>query len=142
MKFKRSKDTQRITVHTLLEVKDHLKKRGIDIAIDFKIKAEEYLSQNVAVCEVCYAIAIAEHHLMNLEQQFAKAQSIPAKQHKVIIENYKRLVPLKSNLRTQFLFQWRILFHFKYLIGNDEYKVRFERIINAEEDLLLTIQVI
>jgi hypothetical protein len=82
------------------------------------VKAEEYLSHNVAVCEVCYTIAIAEHHLMNLEQQFAKAQSIPVKEQQVIIETNKRDISLKNNLRTQFLFQWRILFHFKYLIGN------------------------
>ena len=62
-RFNRGINGRSITAHTLLELKDHLRKRGIELDFNFKVRAEEYLSHTVIVCEICYSLAIAEYQL-------------------------------------------------------------------------------
>ncbi len=88
--------------------------RGIDLNINFKVKAEEFLSHSVTVCEICYAVAIAEHHLMAISREFAMAQSIPVKMQNVAIDITRgkdQSVP-KPVVSVQPLHRWRFLFYF------------------------------
>ena len=121
-----------MTAHTLLELREHLKRRGIDIVINFKVKAEEFMSHTVTVCEICYAVSIAEYHLMMVEREFAKAQNIPIKNNGVKIDisgnnNEMNSItqPVMSNTQ---LYQWRVLFYFDFLVnGKDRKYVTFCR---------------
>ena len=77
------------------------------------MKAEEFLSHTVTVCDICYAVAIAEYHLMNVERLFAKAQGIPIKSQTNLNLSEPDIPPLK-------LYQWRVLFYFNYMIIPDK----------------------
>ena len=107
----------------MLELREHLKRRGVDLTINFKVKAEEFLCHTVTVCEICYAVAIAEYHLMNVERNFAKAQTIPIKELNVTIDvgntqsNVLSQKLAQPVLESTILNQWRILFYFNYLIS-------------------------
>jgi hypothetical protein len=97
--------------------------RGIKITINFKVKAAEFLSHTVTVCEICYVVAIAEYHLMVVEREFAKAQSIPIKIQNVHIEaasNKASPAPtlVQPVISSFLLLQWRVLFYFDYIIGS------------------------
>ena len=120
-RFNRATKGRCVTVHTLLELREHLKRRGIDLTINFKVKAEEFLSHTVTVCEMCYAVAIAEHHLMNIEREFAKMQNIPIKIQSIPIDVGNAanvgLNLMKPVLESDSLYQWRILFYFNYMIA-------------------------
>ena len=123
-RFNRSTNGRSVTAHTLLELREHLLRRGIDLTINFKVKAEEFLSHTVTVCEICYSVTIAEHHLMNIEKQFAIAQSIPIKIQNVSIDVGNKNLPNSGQevsrpvLLSNNLYQWRILFYFNYIVGN------------------------
>jgi hypothetical protein len=109
-----------VTAHTFLQLREHLKLRGIHLTINFK--AEEFLSHGVAVCEICYAITIAEYHLMNAERKFARIQGIPVKEQNVPIDAGKSRAKVLAEriarpvLPTTLLYQWRILFYFRSII--------------------------
>jgi len=123
-RFNRARKGKRVTAHTLLELREHLRRRGIDLTINFKVKAEEFLSHTVTVCEMCYAVAIAEHHLMTVEREFAKAQQIPIKIQSVPIDISKTKDGVSAQKQTvtqpvlpsTMLHQWRVMFYFNYII--------------------------
>ena len=116
-RFNRATKGRRVTAHTLVSLREHLKRRGIDLTINFKVKAEEFLSHTVTVCDMCYAVAIAEHHLMNVERKFAKVQSIPIREKNVAIDLGGVAGGLvQPVLEKNTLYQWRVLFYFNYLI--------------------------
>ena len=70
---------------------------------------------------MCYAVAIAEHHLMNIEREFAKMQNIPIKIQSIPIDVGNAanvgLNLMKPVLESDSLYQWRILFYFNYIIA-------------------------
>ena len=121
LRFNRATNGRSVTAHTLLELREHLKRRGINLTINFKVKAEEFLSHTVTVCEMCYAVAIAEQQLMIVEREFAKVQNIPMKIHNVTID----VASKKSGVReltqpvllNNMLYQWRVLFYFNFLFS-------------------------
>ena len=119
-RFNRATKGRCVTAHTLLELREHLRRRGIDLTINFKVKAEEFLSHTVTVCDICYAVAIAEHHLMNVERNFAIAQGIPVKVRNVTIDvggaTTGGIGLIQPVLEKNMLFQWRVLFYFNYMI--------------------------
>ncbi len=121
-RFNRARKGRRVTAHTLLELREHLRRRGITLSINFKVKAEEFLSHSVTVCELCYSVAIAEHHLMNIEREFARAQAIPVKIQNVPIDIARNKdapsTVVQPVLPTLVLQQWRVLFYFSYLINS------------------------
>lgn len=95
--------------------------RGIPLTINFKVKAEEFMSHTVTVCEICYVVAIAEYHLMLVEREFAIAQSIPIKLQKVAVETSKSkessaATAIQPVLSSHLLTQWRVLFYFDNLL--------------------------
>ncbi len=106
-----------MTAHTLLELREHLRRRGIDLSINFKVRAEEFLSHTVTVCEICYAVAIAEHHLMAIERQFARVQHIPVREEnvKIDLERHPEGALTQPVLPAPLLCQWRVLFYFQRL---------------------------
>jgi len=135
--FNRAMEGRCVTAHTLLQLREHLKLRGIHLTINFKVKAEEFLSHEVAVCEICYALAIAEYHLMNAERKFARIQGIPVKEHNISIDVGKSRAKALAEriarpvLPTTLLYQWRILFYFRNIIGRlIKHTNRFRRSIS------------
>ena len=92
--------------------------RGIDLNINFKVKAEEFLSHSVTVCEICYAVAIAEHHLMATSREFALAQSIPVKVQNVAIDiaRGKECTVPRPVVSSQPLHRWRFMFYFNEIV--------------------------
>jgi len=94
--------------------------RGVHISINFKVRAEEFLSHTVTVCRVCYDVAIAEHQLMELEKQFARQLSIPVQDKALELDiggkkNVNLTHPVLSN---PILTMWRVMFYFDYLTLN------------------------
>jgi len=108
---------RRVTAHTLFCLREHLKRRGIEVNINFKVRAEEFLSHTVTLCEICYNLTVAEHHLMEIEKQFAKALGIPVK----VVERIeldvgnKVKVITKQVLFSSLLYMWRVMFYFKFI---------------------------
>lgn len=135
-----------MTAHTLLQLREHLKVRGIHLTINFKVKAEEFLSHAVAVCEICYSVAIAEYHLMNAERRFARAQGIPVKEQNVSIDVGKSRAKAVAEkiarpvLASSLLYQWRVLLYFRNLLGRQRTKRRSGRSSSRRQNLLCTIQ--
>ena len=130
-RFNRATDGRSVTAHTLLELREHLRRRGINLSINFKVKAEEFLSHTVTLCEMCYAVTIAEHHLINIERKFAKAQFIPIKVENVSIDVVVKPFSMAQELvqpvlLSNILYQWRVLFYFDYLVGIFNNKLGFE----------------
>ena len=91
--------------------------RGIDLNINFKVKAEEFLSHSVTVCEICYAVAIAEHHLMAISREFALAQSIPIKVQNVTIDVARKKDADPKPVFASRLHRWRLLFYFSDIVA-------------------------
>jgi len=110
-RFNRTTEGRSITVHTLLNLKEHLKRRGININMNFKVQVEEFLSHTVIVCEVCYDLAVAEHHLIEIERKLAIALNIPVKTNQSFVTTK---VGSKNNINSS-MFMWRVMFYFYYL---------------------------
>jgi hypothetical protein len=72
----------------------------------------------VRVCDLCYSLAVSEHELIDVEQKFAKAQSIP-------IEDALSRVPTdekpkhRPGMLAPVLNQWRLLI-FLHSVNNLE----------------------
>lgn len=114
-RFNRATEGRKITVHTLLNLKEHLKQRGIGLTLNYKAKAEEFMSHLITVCEICYSVAIAEYQLIVTERAFAKAQNIPIKDEEAKTGILNKKAP-DSVLSTQLFHQWRVLFYFEHLM--------------------------
>lgn len=121
-RFNRAIEGRRVTAHTLLELREHLKRRGVHIVINFKVRAAEFMSHTVTVCEACYDVAIAEHQLMDVEREFARAQNIPVKQETLQLDLNKKNEPAgaitKQVMPCASMYQWRVLFFFNNIINN------------------------
>ncbi len=114
-RFNRSTKGRRVTAHTLLALKEHLRRRGIDISINFTVRAEEFMSHTVTVCGSCYDVAIAEHQLIAVEREFALAQRIPAGQTLVDLGR-KSEAEIAQVLPESTMHRWRVLFYVGHVI--------------------------
>eukprot|EP00347_Sterkiella_histriomuscorum_P005635 403355843 len=74
-----------ITYKMILDLKNHLNKRGIfllekinpQILNDLNINHARWKTNSCKICDICYLIVVAEQDLQNVEKQFAEAQNIP-----------------------------------------------------------------
>lgn len=95
----------------LWELSQHLKKRGRELK---NIEISHSSTRPCRVCDLCYMVVVSEHELIELEQQFARAQNIPIKDPylRVPIEKKAKHRPalLSENLK-----QWRFMMYLEYL---------------------------
>lgn len=118
-RFNRTTEGRSITAHALLSLREHLKCRGIDISVNLKVQAEEFLSHTVIVCEVCYDLAVAEHHLIEVERELALALNIPIKPNESFVTNK---AGFKNNTNSS-IFMWRIMFYFDYINCEGDFSI-------------------
>ena len=121
--FSQSDINKIVSMGMLFTLKQHLHKRGI-----FKF---EYLERfrgyqlSCKVCDICYALVVAEHELIEIEKSFGRALNIPIRNisdppKKPITfteEISKNMEERKINidLFKDKLMQWRLLFFIKRL---------------------------
>jgi hypothetical protein len=75
--FKKDEASKTLTYKLLWEFSQHLKKRGISYYDQFDVSHNS--TRPCRVCDLCYMVVVSEHELIELEQQFARAQNIPIK---------------------------------------------------------------
>ena len=74
--FKKDEASKTLTYKLLWEFSQHLKKRGKYFP---DLDVSHCNTRPCRVCDQCYMVVVSEHELIELEQQFAKAQNIPIK---------------------------------------------------------------
>lgn len=72
--FKKDEASKTLTYKLLWELSQHLKKRGREL---LDIEVSHSSTRPCRVCDLCYMVVVSEHELIELEQEFAKAQNIP-----------------------------------------------------------------
>lgn len=122
LRFNRTTEGRNITAHTLLNLRKHLRRRNIDLNINFKVRAEEFLSHTLTVCQVCYSLAIAEHHLMEAEKKLAVVLNIPVKESASLVRDMMNQADdkniVKPVLEVSKVYMWRVMFYFNYINRN------------------------
>ena len=106
--FKKDEASKTLTYKLLWEFSQHLKKRGISYYDQFDVSHNS--TRPCRVCDLCYMVVVSEHELIELEQQFARAQNIPIKDPylRVPIEKKAKHRPALLN---ETLDQWRFMLH-------------------------------
>lgn len=80
------------------------------------MQAEEFLSHTVMVCEICYDVAVAEHHLIEAEKKLAAALNIPVKANSSFVTNKTGAKnAITPALADSSVHMWRVMFYFDYL---------------------------
>lgn len=79
------------------------------------------------MCDLCYMVVVSEHELIELEQQFARAQNIPIKDPylRVPIEKKAKHRPA---LLSETLKQWRFMMYLEYLFFEEDDVNMFEEL--------------
>lgn len=109
--FKKDEASKTLTYKLLWELAQHLKKRGKQLK---DIEVSHSSTRPCRVCDLCYMVVVSEHELIELEQQFARAQSIP------VFDPYMRVpVEKKAKHRPALLGdnlkQWRFMIYLQEL---------------------------
>lgn len=147
--FKKDEASKTLTYKLLWELSQHLKKRGRNL---LDIEVSHSSTRPCRVCDLCYMVVVSEHELIELEQQFAKAQNIPIKDPylRVPIEKKAKHRPA---LLSEVLKQWRFMVYLEYIYFEpedgqmfDEFNVNLSnvhlqlKLFNIKNDFVLDLK--
>lgn len=122
--FKKDEASKTLTYKLLWELSQHLKKRGRQLN---DIEVSHSSTRPCRVCDLCYMVVVSEHELIELEQQFAKAQNIPIKDPYLRVPVEKK-AKHRPALLSEVLKQWRFMIYMEYLYFEPEDQFIFEEL--------------